>query len=287
MGFNDGSNPCPPAYLLAEEGMPTQSKPAHRAWVRQDQALLSMVMSSLFDEVMSLAIGHHTSRSILQAVVNALASSSRSRSLNLLGQLQSLHQGDRSVADYISKAWVLVEDLTLAGRSITLEEQNLYVLKGLQPEFRSLASSLNIRGQPVTLQELADLLGTEEFLSGGEAGGGSPTAFTVQRGRQKRGRGGQSRRGGGSGGGRNCGDRNEQVFYVSDPVDNKWSIVLQSKRSIVGVGDVVDEEEYDHFDETPPFSIGVQSLPLEEDNFEISYMRSNHEEGLWVYNRTS
>ncbi|XP_019164337.1 PREDICTED: uncharacterized protein LOC109160505 [Ipomoea nil] len=79
----------------------------------------------------------------------------------------------------------------------------------------------------------------------------------------------------------------KQVFYVSDPIDNKWSIVLQGKKSIVGVGDVVDEEEYDHFDETPPFSIGVQSLPLEEDNFEISYMRSDHEEGLWVDNRTS
>ncbi|XP_031120919.1 uncharacterized protein LOC116024158 [Ipomoea triloba] len=79
----------------------------------------------------------------------------------------------------------------------------------------------------------------------------------------------------------------KQVFYVSNPVDKKWSIVLQGKRSIVGVGDVVDEEDYDHFDETPPFSVGVQSLPLEEDNFEISYMRSDHEEGLWVDNRTS
>ncbi|XP_031131818.1 uncharacterized protein LOC116033200 [Ipomoea triloba] len=77
----------------------------------------------------------------------------------------------------------------------------------------------------------------------------------------------------------------KQVFYVSNPIDKKWSIVLQGKRSIVGVGDVVDEEDYDHFDETPPFSIGVQSL--EEDNFEISYMRSDHEEGLWADNRTS
>ncbi|XP_019156907.1 PREDICTED: uncharacterized protein LOC109153494 [Ipomoea nil] len=68
------------------------------------------------------------------------------------------------------------------------------------------------------------------------------------------------------------------VFYVSDPVDKKWSIVLQGKRSIVGVGDVVDEEEYDHFDETPPFSIGIQSLSSEDNNLEISYMRSDHEE---------
>ncbi|GJT81279.1 protein exportin 1A [Tanacetum coccineum] len=50
-----------------------------------------------------------------------------------------------------------------------------------------------------------------------------------------------------------------QVFYVKDPKDKRWHIVLQSKRSIVGVDDVVDEHEYNKFDELPPFSIGVQS----------------------------
>ncbi|GKC94941.1 ulp1 protease family, C-terminal catalytic domain-containing protein [Tanacetum coccineum] len=48
-----------------------------------------------------------------------------------------------------------------------------------------------------------------------------------------------------------------QVFYVEDPKDKRWHIVLQSKRSIVGVDDVVDEDEYNKFDELPPFSIGV------------------------------
>ncbi|XP_019166811.1 PREDICTED: uncharacterized protein LOC109162589 [Ipomoea nil] len=76
----------------------------------------------------------------------------------------------------------------------------------------------------------------------------------------------------------------KQVFYVSDPVNSKWSIVLQGKRSIVDVGDVVDEEEYDHFDETLPFSIGIQALG--EDNIETSYMRCDHGEGLWIDNHT-
>ncbi|XP_019197730.1 PREDICTED: uncharacterized protein LOC109191558 [Ipomoea nil] len=74
----------------------------------------------------------------------------------------------------------------------------------------------------------------------------------------------------------------KQVFYVSDPIDSKWSIVLQGKRSIVGVGDVVDEEEYDQFDETPPFSIGIQHVTLCEDNIDTNYMRTDHEEGLWI-----
>ncbi|GKF65724.1 retrovirus-related pol polyprotein from transposon TNT 1-94, partial [Tanacetum coccineum] len=47
-----------------------------------------------------------------------------------------------------------------------------------------------------------------------------------------------------------------QIFYVEDPSDTRWNIVMHSKRSIVGVENVVDEDEYNQFDELPPFSIG-------------------------------
>jgi len=36
----------------------------------------------------------------------------------------------------------------------------------------------------------------------------------------------------------------KQVFYVIDPANHKWSVVLPGKRRIAGIGDVVDEEEY-------------------------------------------
>nr|GFA39715.1 hypothetical protein [Tanacetum cinerariifolium] len=67
-----------------------------------------------------------------------------------------------------------------------------------------------------------------------------------------------------------------QVFYVEDPLDKRYYIVLQSKRSIVGVDDVVDEDEYNKFDELPPFSIGFQSDAV---LFDTVYLRSDHQEG--------
>ena len=42
-----------------------------------------------------------------------------------------------------------------------------------------------------------------------------------------------------------------QVFYVQDPTNPKLHVVLQGKRRIVGVENVVDEEEYNQFDEYP------------------------------------
>ncbi|KAK1396703.1 hypothetical protein POM88_006566 [Heracleum sosnowskyi] len=62
---------------------------------------------------------------------------------------------------------------------------------------------------------------------------------------------------------------------------NGWSIVLQSKRRILGIDNVEDEEEYNQFDENPPFSIGLPTT-VREDNVDGNYARSDHDEGQWI-----
>ncbi|XP_021991056.2 uncharacterized protein LOC118486217 [Helianthus annuus] len=69
-----------------------------------------------------------------------------------------------------------------------------------------------------------------------------------------------------------------QVFYVNDPSKRRYHIVLQGKRRILGVDNVVDEEEYDHFDDLPPFSVGIQ--PLVEPIRGATYSRSDHTDGM-------
>lgn len=88
---------------------------------------------------------------VWEAVEQSLASSSDSCALNLLGQLQGLRQGDSSVAGYIGRAIITVEDLVLASWYVSLKEQNLYVFRGLRSEFRALTASLNVHGRPVAL----------------------------------------------------------------------------------------------------------------------------------------
>ncbi|XP_019172180.1 PREDICTED: RNA-binding protein FUS-like [Ipomoea nil] len=165
MGFVDGTKPSSAVLLAADtdtaDAMP-QPNPAYAVWMRQDQALLSMLVSSLSDEVMPIAVGRRTSRALWEAIVQTLSSSSRARALNLLGQLQGLEQGDSSVADYIGRA------------------------------------------QPVTLQELADFLGAQEFIANRDYGG-APAALAVQHGGGRSGRGGQNRGGGQRAGGGNGG----------------------------------------------------------------------------------
>ena len=56
---------------------------------------------------------------------------------------------------------------------------------------------------------------------------------------------------------------------------------MPGKRRIVGVGNVVDEDEYDHVDEIPPFSTGIESLPIEDNEDETRCLRSDNQEGFW------
>ncbi|GJW91591.1 TNP2-like protein [Tanacetum coccineum] len=69
-----------------------------------------------------------------------------------------------------------------------------------------------------------------------------------------------------------------QAFYVKDPNDQRLHVVLYSKQHIVGVENVEDEDEYDQFDELPPFSIGI--TPSNDVLDDTTYLRSDHDEGL-------
>ena len=72
-----------------------------------------------------------------------------------------------------------------------------------------------------------------------------------------------------------------QVFYVSDPADKEWHVVLSVKRRIVGVENVEDEEEYDQFEDVPAFSTGIANVPVDEGQEPI-YARHDHQEELVI-----
>ncbi|XP_019172614.1 PREDICTED: uncharacterized protein LOC109168021 [Ipomoea nil] len=136
LGYVTGDTPCPAALILppatsdassgAAPSTPTPN-PAYGFWIQQDQSILSLLISSLLDEVMYLAVGRDTSRAVWTSITSALGSSTRARCLNLLAQFQSLRQADSSAGEYVGRAQLVVEDFALAGRPVSLDEQNLYV----------------------------------------------------------------------------------------------------------------------------------------------------------------
>jgi len=75
-------------------------------------------------------------------------------------------------------------------------------------------------------------------------------------------------------------DQVSQVFYVPDTRNKKQHVVLPGKRRIVGVENAVDEEEYNQFDEVPPF--GACTIPKILPSEKTPYLRTDHKEGVNV-----
>ncbi|XP_019168937.1 PREDICTED: uncharacterized protein LOC109164846 [Ipomoea nil] len=128
-GYVDGSYPCPPATIAAPSTGTSDDatasiipNPAFKAWEKQDQSIFSLLVSSMADEVLHLAVGKETSAAVWSSITSALGSSSQARCLSLLGQFQVLQQGHSTNAEYLGRAQLLVEALAQAGRSLSLME---------------------------------------------------------------------------------------------------------------------------------------------------------------------
>ena len=55
--------------------------------------------------------------------------------------------------------------------------------------------------------------------------------------------------------------------------------MLAGKRRILGIGDVTDENEYDAFDDTPPFIVSKPVVEIDINNDAI-HIREDHNEGI-------
>jgi hypothetical protein len=66
-----------------------------------------------------------------------------------------------------------------------------------------------------------------------------------------------------------------QVFYVPDTTNKRLKVVIPGKQRIIGVKNVVDEEEFDQFDEIPHFVTSMIKPRIPSAN-EAPYLCNDH-----------
>jgi hypothetical protein len=68
-----------------------------------------------------------------------------------------------------------------------------------------------------------------------------------------------------------------QVFYILDTTNKRLKMVILGKWWIIGVENVVNEEEFDQFDEIPPFVTSMTKPRIPSAN-EAPYLHNDHHE---------
>ncbi|GAV72104.1 UBN2 domain-containing protein/UBN2_3 domain-containing protein [Cephalotus follicularis] len=168
-GFVNGSTPCPPSYDTS----------TYDKWQQQDNNLMSLLVGSLSDTVITTVHHATTSKEVWDTLTTTYASQSHTRILSLHLALQNIehkpeetitqflqraHKPDETITQFLQRARHIHDELAVAGRPLSPEDFNLYVFKGLREDFKVMIPTLTARSDSITYSELHSLLISHEFM---------------------------------------------------------------------------------------------------------------------------
>ncbi|KAF5482583.1 hypothetical protein F2P56_003141, partial [Juglans regia] len=159
-GFVDGSV-LPPSSYLPDVGGVSLPNPAFTRWFQQDQVILSLLVSSLSEGVLTQVVGLSTSREVWLALQRMFSAHSQARITRIRFQLSTLKKGDSTITDYFQKAKILFDTLAAIGKPLEDCEIVSYLLAGLDTTYDPLITSIT-RVDPMTLDDVFGHLQTYE-----------------------------------------------------------------------------------------------------------------------------
>ncbi|KZV53423.1 hypothetical protein F511_10209 [Dorcoceras hygrometricum] len=138
MGFLDGSAVAPSPTITSQAGLHSPNT-AYTAWKMKDRKLLSVLYTSLSEDVASEVIDSSTSREAWVTLEGVFSSVSRQHQLR--EELLSLRRGSSSVHDYGKKFKLLCDQLNAIGRPVDETDKSHWFLRGLGAQFASFADT--------------------------------------------------------------------------------------------------------------------------------------------------
>ncbi|WVZ95434.1 LOW QUALITY PROTEIN: hypothetical protein U9M48_041200 [Paspalum notatum var. saurae] len=155
-GFVTGKTAAPAAEIDEKDGYKTVKvpNPAYEEWLASDQQVLSFILASLSDEILTQKATKKSAAEAWGAIEKMFTSQTRARAVNTRLALATTQKGNLSVAEYFSKMRALGDEMAAAGWPLEDEELVEYILIGLGSEFNSIVSSVLTRTDPISVSEL-------------------------------------------------------------------------------------------------------------------------------------
>jgi hypothetical protein len=155
-GFIDGTNtpPSPQVSTSPNGTLTVSTNPDTVWWLRQDQLILSMLMSSISDDMLPQVISCKTAQELWTTLDQIFTSESQARTLNLRLQLTTAKKGNLSISDFFCKIKQIIANLAAAGHPVSDSEFTASLLGGLGPEYDPFVTSVTTRVEPLSMNNL-------------------------------------------------------------------------------------------------------------------------------------
>ena len=146
------SSKAPPNLIMinidSDQTVITTPNPQFQIWRRNDQQLMSWLLSTLSEEVLSVVVGARSSLDVWQILATQFGARSRSRVLHLRTHIQTTRKGSMTVHEYYIRMKTILDALRAAG-NMSDEDFILCLLAGLGSEYESIVTIINARPESV------------------------------------------------------------------------------------------------------------------------------------------
>ena len=132
--------------------------PAYRAWIQQDQWMLSWLQSTVSSSVMTRILGCTHASQLWQRIQDHFLKLTRARARQLRSELRATTLDDRSVDDYLQRIKHLVDSLASVGDSIPSQQHIDVILEGLPRDYGPVISIIESKFEDIQLEEVEALL---------------------------------------------------------------------------------------------------------------------------------
>ena len=120
-----------------------------RAWIAQDQAILSAIQSSLGEGVAGLVLFASSSHEVWDILESSFSSQSTAQSMAIRAKLGETRKDNGTVTTFYNKIKKLADTLASIGEPLRDSEFTSFILAGLDSDYDSLAEVINERKEPL------------------------------------------------------------------------------------------------------------------------------------------
>lgn len=157
---------CPPKFVLTPEyGVTKEISTAYKDWVKEDMALLSLLIATLSNDAIEHVVGCKRSYEAWTALQDRYMDVSSTSVNHLKDELHTWQKDNDTIDKYILRLKALKDQLQAAGEKVSDNDLIIAALSGLPSDYDMIRIVILARDTLITLEEFrAQLVGAEKSV---------------------------------------------------------------------------------------------------------------------------
>ena len=132
-------------------------------WQRQDQLLVSWLLSSMSESILPQMVGCNIATDIWRTLNKVFAIRCKAKIMQYKLQIQSLKKSSLTMREYLLKMKMYYDTTTSIRHQILEEDQILYIFAGLSIKYDFVVSVITSRVESHSLKDVQGLLLAQEI----------------------------------------------------------------------------------------------------------------------------